>query len=299
MSTTTNHADNLADNPSPLGTTVLESTEGKPEALVLAEQLMANTAATLAPLVLADATFVKLPPGYSLANVTADLEKAHPHRTRPQGTTVLGDVDSLLAYCEDMKAHNTAYIYADPERMSITAVFNDQRDPNWAGWRDHRASFTATYTPELKKWTSHDKKQMGQTEFAEFLEDNFADLAGDDAQNLLNVATTIQATTGINFASARRLQDGQTQLTYNEVVDAKAGADGALKIPQTFALGLRIFKNGDAYKLKARLKYRLHSGSVKFWYELDRPERAIEDAFAGYVATVREKSGYRVLIGMA
>ena len=139
---------------------------------------------------------------------------------------------------------------------------------------------------------------MGQTEFAEFLEDNFADLAGADAQTLLNVATTIQATTGINFASARRLQDGQTQLTYNEVVDAKAGADGALKIPQTFALGLRIFKNGDAYKLTARLKYRLHGGSVKFWYELDRPERAIEDAFTGYVATVREKSGYRVLIGM-
>lgn len=296
---TTNNADNLADNQSALGTAVLESTEGKPEALVLAEQLLANTAATLAPLCIADATFVKLPPGYSLENVTSALEKAHPHRTRPQGTTLLGDVASLLAYCEDMKAQGNAYIYADPERTTITAVFNDQRDPTWPGWRDHRASFTATTTPELKKWLQNDKKQMGQTEFAEFLEDNFADLAGADAQTLLNVATTIQATTGISFASARRLQDGQTQLTYNEVVDAKAGADGALKIPQTFALGLRIFKNGDAYKLTARLKYRLHSGSVKFWYELDRPERAIEDAFAGYVATVREKSGYRVLIGMA
>ena len=33
------------------------------------------------------------------------------------------------------------------------------------------------------------------------------------------------------------------------------------------------------------------------WYELDRPERAVEDAFAGYVNTVREQSGYAVLIG--
>jgi hypothetical protein len=62
---------------------------------------------------------------------------------------------------------------------------------------------------------------------------------------------------------------------------------------------LRIFKNGEGYRLRARLKYRLLGGSVKFWYELDRPERAIEDAFAGYVNEVREKSGYRVLIGQA
>jgi len=299
MTTNTTHAADLAGNQSALGTAVLDSTDGKTEALVLAEQLMANTAATLEPVTLGDATFVKLPPGYSLENVTAQLEKASPHRNRHQGTVVLGDVDSLLMYCEDQDAQAFGYIYADPERMTITAVFNDQRDPDYPGWRDHRASFTATTTPEMKKWLANDKKQMGQTEFAEYLEDNFADLAGADAQTLLNVATTIQATTGINFASARRLQDGQTQLTYNEVIDAKAGADGALKIPQTFALGLRIFKNGDAYKLTARLKYRLHSGSVKFWYELDRPERAIEDAFAGYVATVRERSGYRVLIGMA
>jgi uncharacterized protein YfdQ (DUF2303 family) len=286
-------------NASPLGTSTLTGTGTKPEAMALAEQLMANTAATLKPVTIDEATFVTLPPGYSLENITAQLEKANPNRNRAQGTAVLGDVDSLLAYCDDQQMQDSGYIYADPDRLTITAVFNDQRNPSVPGWRDHRASFSATTTPEMKKWLANDKKQMGQTEFAEFLEDNFADLAGADAQTLLNVATTIQATTGINFASARRLQDGQTQLTYNEVVDAKAGADGALKIPQTFALGLRIFKNGDAYKLTARLKYRLHSGSVKFWYELDRPERAVEDAFAGYVAAVREKSGYRVLIGMA
>ena len=40
---------------------------------------------------------------------------------------------------------------------------------------------------------------------------------------------------------------GQSQLTYNEVIDAKAGSDGALKIPQTFNIGVRIFKNGEGY----------------------------------------------------
>lgn len=49
--------------------------------------------------------------------------------------------------------------------------------------------------------------------------------------------------------------------------------------------------------LNARLKYRLNQGSVKFWYELDRVERVVEDAFAGYVDKLRAESGYTVLLG--
>ena len=154
----THHADNLADNPSALGTTVLESTEGKPEALVLAEQLMASTAATLEPITIDYATFVTTPPGYSVENITKQLEEAGPTRLRAKGTVVLGDVDSLLAYCEDQQTQDSGYIYADPDRLTITAVFNDQRNPGVPGWRDHRVSFTAIYTPELKKWLVNDKK---------------------------------------------------------------------------------------------------------------------------------------------
>jgi hypothetical protein len=48
--------------------------------------------------------------------------------------------------------------------------------------------------------------------------------------------------------------------------------------------------------VRARLKYRLGAGKVKFWYELDRAENAIEDAFKAYVEQARA-SGYQVLIG--
>ena len=64
------------------------------------------------------------------------------------------------------------------------------------------------------------------------------------------------------------------ELYQGELIPSRAFADGALTIPREFELGLRLFKNGEAYKLRARLKYRLASGAVKFWYELDRPERA-------------------------
>lgn len=242
---------------------------------------------------------VILPPGYSKHDLTDAIEKAATHPNRKRGELKLTSVESLIRYAVDQAETTRGYIYADADTRVIVAVFNDQKDVLMPGWRDHRATFKAEYTPEFDNWLRHNRQQKTQTEFAEFIEDNFADLQGVDATILLNVATTIQAATGISFSSAKRLQDGQVQLAYSETIDAKAGADGALTIPKTFTLGLRIFKNGSGYKLTARLKYRIASGAVKFWYELDRPERAVEDAFNGYVAEVAEKSGYTVLMGKA
>ncbi len=239
-----------------------------------------------------------VPKDFKLENISKAVEEMQDTPRRFRGTVTLKDVASLLAYCSDQAAHDTGYLYADPDKRSITAVFNDHRGVE-PGWRDHRAEFKAEYTPEFEKWMRNDKQPKTQGEFAEFIEDNFSDIAEPGAQVLLDIATTMQAKTDINFSSAKRLQNGQVQLQYTESINATAGANGALEIPKEFALGLRIFKNGGGYKLRARLKYRLNAGSVKFWYELDRPERAVEDAFAGYVDQVREGSEYQVLVGVA
>lgn len=263
--------------------------------LQLSGMLTALAAASASPENVSGHHYVMTPPGYIAKDITDLVEKAQPMPNRKRGTVQLKDVASLLAYCADQAVNDYAYIYADPDKRSVTAIFNDHRDV--PGWRDHRAEFCAEYTAEYKNWLSKNKQAMTQGEFAEFIEDNLADIAEPSSQTLLEVATTMQAKTDINFSSAKHLQNGQVQLAYTETIDARAGAGGALEIPKTFTLGLRIFKNGDGYKLTARLKYRLHAGSVKFWYELDRPERSVEDAFAGYVLQIREASGYQVLIG--
>lgn len=268
--------------------------------LQVAEQLSTLANAGLQAQEIKGATFLTLPPEYQHKDISDLVERVQSAPRRARGTITLKDLPSLLAYCADQAAQGHGLIYADGDSRVITAVFNDIRTGS-PGWRDHRAEFKAEYTPEFSRWLANNgaAKARGQTEFAEFIEDNLADITEPYAQQLLNVATTIQATSGINFSSAKRLQDGQTQLAYTETIEARAGADGGLTIPKEFTLGLRIFKNGGGYLLKARLKYRLNAGSVKFWYELDRPERAVEDAFSGYVQEVRDKSGYTVLIGAA
>lgn len=241
-----------------------------------------------------------VPQGYKLENISKAVEAMQPTPRRKSGDVRLKSIESLMLYCHEQEladgAAKQAFIYADPDQRLITAIFNDHGDTE-PGWRDHRATFKAEFTPEFTKWLSKDKNQFGQTEFAEFIEDNMADITEPAAVALLEMATTIQAKTDINFSSAKRLQNGQVQLAYTETIDARAGANGAMEIPKEFTIGVRLFKNGDGYKLRARLKYRLNGGSVKFWYELDRPERAIEDAFNGYVSKLAEDSAYRVLIG--
>lgn len=241
--------------------------------------------------------FIMVPPNYSHKDISDLVEKAQPTPNRKRVSVAIKDVTSLLAYCKDQNCQDNAYIYADPDSRTLTAVFNDNKATGTGGWRDHRASYKAEYTPEFSVWMAANGKQMDQTIFGEFIEDNMADIVAPFAVTLTEVAATISAKTGIDFSSSKRLDNGQAQLTYVETIDAKAGVQGALTIPREFDLGLRIFKNGEGYKLNARLKYRLSAGAVKFWHELNRPECAVEDAFKGYIDKVRAESGYTVLMG--
>ncbi|MFC5548168.1 DUF2303 family protein [Massilia aerilata] len=260
-------------------------------------QLGALTVAAANVRAIGDAHFLILPPDYKHIDVTKAIENALPEPYRKSGAVVLSDLPSFLQYVADQAAEDSCYIYAHADTRALVAVLNDHEQGHGGlpAWRDFRVSYTAELSREFSAWYKNDRKPMDQEEFAVFLEDNVADISEPSGETMLQVALTLQAKTEVAFSSHRRLDNGQVQLTYTENIDARAGA-GDIMIPREFALGLRLFKNGDGYKVRARLKYRLGGGKVKFWYELDRVENAIEDAFNAYVDKARE-SGFTVLIG--
>ena len=239
-----------------------------------------------------------LPEGYRHIDLTAAIEKAGDYPNRKTGTIHLSDLSSFNVYAADQGETHDTYVYADPDTRTLTAVLNDHdKGQNAAGWRDYRAVYKAELSREFTNWLQYNKKPMEQEDFAIFLEDNIADVVEPSGETLLQVALTLQAKTEVNFSSHKRLDNGQVQFAYSETVDARAGTGtGMIEIPREFTLGLRIFKNGDGYKVRARLKYRLGGGKLKFWYELDRADNAIEDAFQAYVDQARE-NGFTVLIG--
>ncbi|WP_052451987.1 DUF2303 family protein [Noviherbaspirillum autotrophicum] len=245
-----------------------------------------------------EASFLLVPQHFQHVDLTAAIEKANPAPYRKKGTVALTSIESFNVYVKDQARQQGTYIYADPDARTLTAVFNDheygERSTD-AGWRDFRAVYNAELSREFATWLKNNKQPMEQEVFAVFLEDNIADVVEPSGETLLAIALTLQAKTEVNFNSSKRLDNGQVQLTYTENIDARAGA-GAIEIPREFAIGCRLFKNGEGYKIRARLKYRLGGGNVKFWYELDRPENVIEDAFSAYVEKAKE-TGVKVLIG--
>jgi uncharacterized protein YfdQ (DUF2303 family) len=247
-----------------------------------------------------DATLLVLPPGFQHHDITKAVQAAAPAPARPSGTVTLTDVASFIAYVKNHAAAPSSYIYADSDRRKLVAVLNDhcQGDLREAGWRDFRAEYSAELSREFQLWLAANAKPMEQEEFAIFIEDNIADVAEPTGETLLQIALTLQAKTEVNFGSARRLDNGQVQLHYSETIDARASA-GNIEIPREFRLGVRVFKNGDAYGIRARLKYRLGAGKLRFWYELDRPDDIIEHAFEAYIDAARTSAGITVLRGSA
>lgn len=243
-------------------------------------------------------THLVIPKDFQHIDVTAAIEKTGTAPRRKQGTVQLSDLASFNVFVADQGKTGTTYIYANPELRTLTAVLNEHdREGATAGFRDLRAVYTAELSREFAAWLKNDKQPMDQEAFAIFLEDNIADVCEPSGETLLAIAMSLQAKTSVDFSSARRLDNGQVQLTYTETIDARANG-GSIEIPREFVLGMRLFKNGEGYRVRARLKYRLMSGKVKFWYELDRAENAIEDAFQGYINAARE-NGFTVLLGKA
>lgn len=241
-------------------------------------------------------THLVVPDGYKHIDLTAAIEQAGAAPMRKKGAVHLGDLASFNIYVADQGSPVDTYIYADPDSRTLTAVLNEHvKSQRATGWRDHRAVYKAELSREFTTWMQFNKKPMEQEDFAIFLEDNIADVVEPSGEQLLQIALTLQAKTEVNFSSHKRLDNGQIQFAYSETVDARAGT-GMIEIPREFTIGLRLFKNGDGYKVRARLKYRLGGGKLKFWYELDRAENAIEDAFQAYVNHARE-NGFTVLIG--
>jgi uncharacterized protein YfdQ (DUF2303 family) len=241
-----------------------------------------------------------LPEGHKHIDLTAAIEQAAARPNRKRGIIQLLDLDSFLTYVKQQGDPASTYIYADIDSRSLTAVFNEHTPLEYAGqpgWRDHRAVYTAALSPEFANWSKNDRTPMEQEPFAIFIEDNIADVIEPAGTVLLEVASSLQAKTDVNFSAAKRLDNGQVQFVYQENTTATAGG-GSIDIPREFVLGMRLFKGAAGYRVKARLKYRLGGGKLKFWYELDRPHLAIEAAFNEYVQQARG-GAYTLLFGKA
>jgi len=202
------------------------------------------------------------------------LDNLRNHPLKTEQKTTHSTAESFIDYFNRF-ANDNSVIFINTETAEFKGII-DYHGITEADNNSHTADFALKKTKEWDNWLSNNKKSMTQEDFGRFIEDNLEEIITPTGAEMLEIALSIQAKTDSKFSSAQRLDNGQVQLSYHEVIDGTAGANGQLKIPQTFEIGLKLFEGGTPYRIESRLRYRIKDGNLILWYELIRPHKTID-----------------------
>ncbi|XZG69267.1 DUF2303 family protein [Chitinibacteraceae bacterium HSL-7] len=253
--------------------------------------------------------------------VLTDLERHLPTPLRKTGTVTLDDAASFIWYVKEHQDEERTRIYlkADYPKgyVAFTAVLNDH-PAHGAQWRDHTAEFAPAKSTEWLRWTSADRKGMTQLEFATWIEDNMTDIATvqgmPTAAQMLELALTFEAVSDKKFKSATRIQSGGIDLEYIDREDDATRSK--MKMFERFSIGIPVFaapiaeahktdpatgeiekKATIAYRIDARLKYRIRDGVLQLWFELVRADKVLASASQDLVNEIRTQTSLPLLAG--
>ena len=105
------------------------------------------------------------------------------------------------------------------------------------------------------------------------------DIIKPEAAKMMQIALNFRLKSDVRFASAARLQSGEIDFSYANIVTATAGSDkgGRVSIPETFTIEIPVFGGIAArkYTIEARFRYRLKEGALSIWYDLVRPHKVM------------------------
>lgn len=218
---------------------------------------------------------------------------------RKSGTITVFDAASFnMAIRDNEGAGNVAiYLDRDPNAPKVVAVLNGH-GKDGAGWGDLRVEIAFRPTPQWAKWKAIDGKLLGQTDFAEFIEDNLADVQDPAGAAMLEIATSFSATRTLDFKRAVRLSNGQVQFVSVENTEARAG-NGAIEVPETITLRLAPLQGSTPYAVPARFRYRLEDGKLRLGVKLERVEDLMDRVLGDVIAGIERGTNVSVLDGRA
>lgn len=216
---------------------------------------------------------------------TVSLEKHNAAPARKTGSVTVFEAESLNRLLVDnaVPGGTTIYINPDADKPAIVAVMNGNGLAG-PGFADFRVSIGFRPTPQWAKWKAIDGRLLPQAEFAEFVEDNLADIATPDGATMMEIVTYLQATRSVDFRSGVKLSNGAVQLTNNESIEASVGA-GNIAVPDVFEIALSPVFGVTPFKIPARFRYRIEDRKLKLGFKLQR----IEDVMAQIIKDIESE----------
>ena len=229
--------------------------------------------------------------------VEEKLSKTGP--INPAGTLTLLTPESFSRAIVDHRDARTK-VFADNEKSEIIAVFDFLQnggndfgslpDTRGKGWGQLRAAISFSESRKLKEW-KRTLEWMSQADFANFIEDHLEDVLTPSGQELLSIATDLEASSSGGFKGKMNLDNGSVRLSYQDEVET------TVEIPRNLTLGIPLFEHGDRYKLGARLRFVISGGSVKFRLLFTNLQDAKDQEFERIVQEIEEKTSQPIYRG--
>lgn len=218
-------------------------------------------------------------------------------------TSLVSFIDHVNRFGDEDSA-----VFADDDRASpsLTAVLDYHRQDGGAIKGEfrhglHRTKFAFPVSDEWTEWQLKNEQPMSMHEFSVFLENNMGDIAlvedgvpesakrfvetNGGNERIADYASLIELSRGLRInensvvEEAVNLASGEGKIRLsNEHAEAKVG-DVTITVPTMFFIAIPVFRNGDYYRLPARLRYRKGSNGLVFWFDLWRSDRAFDTAF--------------------
>jgi uncharacterized protein YfdQ (DUF2303 family) len=232
---------------------------------------------------------ILVPAGYKLEML--DDYVPEPAPTFIKESVALTTAESFVAYVQRFALPETVlFAKVTDTECKVVAVIDYHDGPAQAARRAvHLAVFSCTPTREFKEWMASDRKPMTQEQFAVFIQANERLIHDPKGSEFLELVTNLEGKCNVAFTSGLRLASGKNSLRYEEDVDLRGSqGTGVIEIPQVFTLGLQPFEGGAFYDVKARLRYRIESRKLSFWYETITPHLIVRDAAQAALALIGE-----------
>lgn len=235
---------------------------------------------------------IVVPDGYELKHLRPDYTNPHHVMATPE----LNDVASFVHYVNKFKPkEGGAQIFADPAKDRLTAAL-DYHLPATPQPVDHKATLQLKLSPEWMAWNAINGQLIPQVAFAEFLEEHLLDVTAPPAASLLDMVTTFQSITNVEFASKVDISKGRQMLTFNETGATSSGKDKA-EVPQKLELGLAVYEGEPRDAVSAFLRTRVKDGKLSFLVKLDRSAEIKRAAFGQLLEKIGAETGITVLTG--
>lgn len=231
------------------------------------------------------------------------------YRLRPEAregcaeaTTLQSFIDLVNRHKDDGSAVFAKTSWPEPALTAVIDYHNLDGTPRWA---EHRIRYAFPITDEFKVWIEKNGKAMEQADFAAFLEEHAAELSAaygpEQAEyetlfkekfatpaDLIALSRSLEVFVGARVKRQERLASGERTV---EFVEEHTNTKGEkVDIPGIFMVAVPAFVDGETIRIPARLRYRIQSGSIMWFYQLYRWQFWLRDQVKNDLDTVKQKT---------